>query len=284
VSELATNTQLDEISLAESGAPELCQTEEPENRALFLIENRFVRVPKKIAPTDELTGMPLPVLPPKDMPSFDSDKGNWHHHYHPSNSRLLTSTAGLAVRHVRLQYLPIESHHNVYHSIFEGPALPLSNQERLGHIVLACVGYIPPYAIDVHSEDPTQPVHMTKRIRRRLQSSGEIEVRGHPNISNFIKNHLIRQDFSHVDESLIEEFVTTRDIDRRRSLGNKLLRLASEMAVEPIKPVYQTALKQGLVTKPKKRLPNLVKSHIDGPKTSHKARKALHKRLAKAYA
>ena len=235
------------------------------------------------APVDPLTRMPLPVLPPADIPHSGSKESvNWHHHYHPSNDKLLTSINGLAVRHVRLQLLPEVSYHNKYHSIFKGPEeLPRTNEARFGHIVLACAGYVPGLAIDVNSDNPIEAVELDPSLRQRLQSSGELEVRGSSNIATFIKKHLVRQDFSHVSETVIEEFLTTRDLDRRWFLGHWLLAIASEIALEPVNPIYRQALNEGLIHKPTKKLPNIVKSYVNGRKTSHKAIKSLHKQLAR---
>ncbi len=235
------------------------------------------------APVDELTKMPLPVLPPSKA-TLRSTETNWHHHYHPSSSKLLTKTAGLAVRHARLQLLPVKSHHNRYHQIFEGPEyLPTSSEERFGQIILACAGYIPYQAIDVRKDDPTEPVLLTKRMRQRLQTSGEVEVRGHTNIGSFIKDHLVRQDFSQVEDSIIEEFLTTRQVERRKEIGHWLLDIASEIAVEPIRPIYSRALEEGLII-PDSGLPSLDKDHVlKSRKTSQRAVRALHRKLSKSY-
>jgi hypothetical protein len=241
---------------------------------------------KELAPVDELTQMPLPILPPTGLKHLKGmlkeGDANWHHQYHPSNSKRLTSAAGLAVRHVRLQLLPAMEHHKTYHQIFEGPEfLPRTSEERFGHIVLACAGYIPPNAIDVYKDDPTEPVNLSKRMRHRLQNSGEIQVRGQTNIARFMKDYLIDQDLSVVDDSIIQEFVTTGSIERKKYLGHWLLAIASEIAVEPVKPVYRQALEEGLIT-PGLKLPNIVKSQINGRKTSDKAIKALHRRLTRS--
>lgn len=274
-------TQLEELNEPLPIAPFDDHEQTEPTRALFLVEGSS----KLIAPTDPLTRMPLPVLPPPGIRELrrrgKTQEANWHHHYHPSNSKLLTSAAGLAVRHVRLQLLPLETHHNVYHAIFEGPKLPVTNEQRFGQIILACANYIPPLAIDVHKDDPTEPVSLSKRMRHRLQTSGEIELRGHSNISTFIKNYLVAQDLSHVNDLVIEEFLYTHDQERKRYLGHWLLAIASEIAVEPIEPVYRQALDEGLILTPKQKLPNLVKSHVNGRKISQKAIRALHKRLVK---
>lgn len=236
---------------------------------------------KLVAPTDKCTGLPLPVLPPPEIPSFDNKEfANWHHHYHPENSPLLKSPGGLAVRHVRLQLLPIKEYHDPYHGIFEGPVLPKTTQQRFSQIILSCAGYIPSKAIDIHSDNPAIPVALNEKLRTRLQTSGEIEVRGQSNICDFVKDYVVKQDLTGVKESLIEEFVFTTHHERKRFLGNWLLALASEIAVEPVKPLYRQAKKEGLIHPSNSRkLPNIVKSQINGRKTNQKAMKALHRQL-----
>jgi hypothetical protein len=118
-------------------------------------------------------------------------------------------------------------------------------------------------------------------MRHRLQNSGEIQVRGQTNIARFMRDYLIDQDLSVVDDSIIQEFVTTGSIERKKYLGHWLLAIASEIAVEPVKPVYRQALEEGLIT-PGLKLPNIVKSQINGRKTSDKAIKALHRRLTRS--
>lgn len=234
---------------------------------------------KILAPVDQLTRLPLPVLPPVEVLANSTDiPTNWHHHYHPSNSRLLTSKAGIAVRHVRLQLLPVELH-NTYHSIFEGPSLPRTNEQRFGQIIIAATGYIPPFAIDVLANDPSQPVELSEDVRHRLQASGEIVTKGQSNISEFMKNYLVSRDLSHVNETVIEEFLETSDILRKRFLGHWLLAMASEVAAEPLMPLYRQALDEGLIVDRGVKLPNLVKKHVNGRQTSKKAISSLHKSL-----
>lgn len=237
---------------------------------------------KLLAPVDELTGVPLPIKPPLEVPPFGRpDLANWHHLYHPSNSKLLTTSSGLAIRHSRLQLLPVATHHNYYHHLFEQPSrLPRTNAQRFGQLIITMAGYIPSHAIDLHADDPTIAVPLSTRLRQRLQTSGELEARGQGNIAGFIKDYLVVQDLSHVKETVIEEFLDTHDMDRKNFLGHWLLAIASEVAVEPVKPIYKQALDEGLIMH-KKKLPNLAKQTVNGRKTSHKAIKALHKKLSK---
>lgn len=234
------------------------------------------------SPVDNLTKMPLPIIPTDTLPRFkDSRAANWHHHYHPSADPALTSISGLAVRHLRLQLLPIKSRHQVYHDIFSGPEfLPETQEERFGHIILASAGYMPRFGIDVTAEDPTVPVAMPQKMHNRLQNSGEIAVRGNYNIANFIRKYLVVQDLSHVNESVVEEFLETTSIERKRYLGHWLLAIASEIATEPVKPAYHQALDDGLI-KTKIKPESVVKLAITGQKTRNKTIDDLRRRLTK---
>lgn len=254
---------------------------EPQQRARF-IGRTALYSPKLETPVDSLTGIPLPVYPNWRRLNPKSANNNWHHHYHKSTDPALTSQDGLAIRHSRLQLLPIPVH-NRYHDIFEGPPLPKTNSERFGHLVLVSAGYIPSEAVNVYGDNPAEVVELSDKKRSRLQSSGQIHLRGQSNISNFMRRYLIKQDLSHVDEQLIDEFLHTGSIYRKRFLGHYLLAMASEVAVEPIKPVYQQALEEGLIVEQDRKLPNLVKAYINGPKTADKTIRGLHKALNKRY-
>lgn len=264
-------------------APSRAEPYEEPARALFLVaaqEEVEQTAIKKTSPVDPLSHMPLPILPTDTIPRIiDGKRANWHHHYHPSDDPLLTSISGLAVRHLRLQLLPVKTRHQVYHNMFIGPEeLPETNDQRFGHIILACAGYLPRLAVDVRKDDPSEPVVMTNKMYERLQTSGEIAIRGQGNISNFIRSHLVLQNFSHVNESVIDEFLHTPNMNRKRYLGHWLLAIASEIATEPLEPIYHQALDSGLVRQ-KKKLPNVAKTALIGQKTQDKAIKDLHRRL-----
>ena len=236
---------------------------------------------KVLSPVDKLTNMPLPILPTRQGPRFKNPAfANWHHHYHPSDDPNLTSASGLAIRHLRLQLLPVKSRHQIYHNLFSGPEfLPESQADRFGHIILACAGYMPRSAIDVTADDPATPVQMSSKIHERLQTSGEIVVRGQPNIANFIRKYLVIQDLSNINESVIDEFLSTNSIERKRYLGHWLLALASEIATEPVKPIYRQALDDGLI-RSKAKPESIVKSTFSGEKSRNKAIDDLRRRLA----
>lgn len=237
---------------------------------------------KSFAPVDPLTGVPLPLLPPAETPPFNMPHvANWHHHYHPSVSPRLTSKpAGLAIRHSRLQLVPVEQHRLYHHKFVAPERLPWGYAERFGHIVMACAGYIPEYAIDVYKDDPMEPVLIDNKTRHRLQTSGEIAVRGHTGISQFLKDYVVRQDLSHVNESLIEEFLFTKNEMRKKYLGHWLLAMATEKATEPLELTYRQARKEGLINPSNTtKLPNVVKARLNGRKTNPKVLRHLHKRL-----
>lgn len=110
-------------------------------------------------PTDEFSGLPLPLMPTDELlPNDNGSVANWHHQFHPSTSPVLTdSIGGRALRCSRIQLVPVE-HHNftetAYHRFYAGPPIPEDPAEQFGIAVLSCAGYMPEYAIDVSTGDP----------------------------------------------------------------------------------------------------------------------------------
>ncbi len=124
-----------------------------------------------ITPTDELTGLPLPILLPE---TFDLNKTNWHHLVHPEASPQLKSMGGWAIRNCLLQVVPEELHNmsaEGYHQLFKGPPLP-GPEDANKHFmwcVLTCAGYLPDAAIDMRSKDPTKPVKLSESEYQRYR-------------------------------------------------------------------------------------------------------------------
>ena len=112
-----------------------------------------------VTPTDELSGLPLPLLPVEEvLPTDDGQVANWHHHFHPASDPALTETSGgKALRAARIQLVPIGHHNyteNAYHRFYVGPPIPTERDEQLGMAVLSCAGYVPERAIDVSTGEP----------------------------------------------------------------------------------------------------------------------------------
>lgn len=224
-------------------------------------------------PIDERTKLPLPILPYERAESI-----SWHHHSHPSNSPLLKEAGGLAIRTVRLQLAEGEGgrattnprgnikrkygQHQRYHYFYDGPPLPETPKEQFEYVVWAASGYIPEYALEVRGRMP-KTVRMNPDQIRRLQEN-EIKVGSNQILTDFLKDYIFEQDISHVENNIIDEFIS-KDTNwaRKKFLGHWLLAQASEVATESIAQPYREAHKLGLVSlRNTTKISNVVKAGI----------------------
>lgn len=196
-----------------------------------------------VTPTDELTGLPLPIAPVNNPVSPD-----WHHHWHPRDSAVLKSGGGLALRQSRLQRMDYRTHHLGYHRTYEGPPLPLTPQEQFGAVIMSVAGYMPPEAIDFSAKEP-RIVTLSEDQRRHLQESSQLRFTGHWVIKHFIKDYILSQpiDSLNINNVTLDEFLHTNNPERRRELGHNLLSLFTDKATEPIDDLYYQARKRDML-------------------------------------
>lgn len=109
-------------------------------------------------PLDELTGLPLPLLPSDKPLPLRSELTNWHHHFHPSTHPVIKQTlGGRALRNSRIQLVEATQHNysqNAYHRFYSGPDIPEDSATQFGMCVMAAAGYVPERAIDTASGQP----------------------------------------------------------------------------------------------------------------------------------
>lgn len=209
-------------------------------------------------PTDELTGLPLPIVisPPIDR---NANEGfvDYHHSFHPERDLIYGDDAALALRRSRGQNLPRWLHEH-YHKYFAGPEFPQAREQIFTIVVLACSGVIPdqaidfeggkggPKIIDVSSRADKQILTLSVRHeaakRKRYQSFYQAQI------GMFFANYAIEQSIEEVvNQRVIDEFLDTKVTNRRIQLGNLLLREGVKMSIEPVVPVHEEVKRRGLV-------------------------------------
>jgi hypothetical protein len=229
-----------------------------------------------VTPTDELTGLPLPLVPLNEL----GEDADWHHHQHPRRSPLLKKDlGGSAVRQSRLQFYDYELHHSGYHHTYLGPPLPETEEDQLATTIMSVAGYMPDFALDFQSSEP-RIVKLKPEQRQRLQTSGEIRIGSEDVVKNFIKSYVLSQPIEsvNINELTIEEFITTKDHERRRALGHNLLGLIIYKATEPINEVYCQAQKREMLLP---GLPGNVRRFTKTLLGSHNGRRKLVNTLYK---
>lgn len=254
------------------------------NSGSFLLRQRFDQFdhdPPLVTPVDEFSGLPWVMIPPDyPLPTGRPELADDNHAFHPSKSPLLSTPAGNALRNARVQRVDWYDHHIVYHGYFAGPEIPTDEADIFRRVVFAVARYIPDMALDCHGYKP-QEIRITAAQKERLWRTQELRVARPGLVRGFIGNYVTRQDISHVNVSMIDEFLHSTDEFRLRFLGQWLLAQATEVATEPLDLSYRFAAKRGRIPAgltPK--TPNLVKTTLGNKYETKPYIKLLRDRLA----
>ena len=203
-----------------------------------------------ITPVDERTGLPYLIAPEQyALPLNNPGIANRHHLWHPSNDPLFETVAGTALRVSMLQTVEADLHNfspRAYHKVYKGPELPQTTQEIFKRCVLACAGVLPDGVIDLRSGEPVErPMAEKEREYFRIPSSsdefGYRYIRyGYGQIRDFLADYVASQSLNHITPTRIEEFLETKDMDRKRKVGRLLLSGAIAVASDTLREPYFT--------------------------------------------
>ena len=209
-----------------------------------------------VTPTDELTGLPLPILitdPPS--PTTDTSFVDYHHLFHPEVRLIHGDDADVAVRRSYGQDLPRWLHeHN--HNFFAGPRLPQTRFEKFATVTLACSGIVPRTAIEFTKRGPfvrntltdTEYETLTRSVRYEGQGKDGSASYYKSQIGMFFANYAIEQSVEEViSDRVIDEFLHTTDPIARKIRGNAILRECVRMSIDPVIPLHSKAKRLGLI-------------------------------------
>lgn len=244
----------------------------------FLVDDP--RDGRLVTPVDVMTMLPLPLVPAEAMRN-----PNWHHHMHPRRSPLLqiNTHGGHALRTCRIQRTDYYRHTD-YHNAFLGPPLPEQESDKFMMVVMAAAGYMPAEGLDFNGGSP-QVVALTGKQRELLQSPLYVKMATGGAVGGFIRHYVMTQDIGAVNISgnKIDEFLHTRNPERRRLLGHQLLALVTEKATESVEEPYYLARKLSLLPP---GVPNNVqrfaKTKLGTLRHREKLVQRLHRQLAAA--
>jgi len=232
-------------------------------------------------PSDELTGLPLPVLMSGSdfmLPGKMPRRTNYHHHFHPEKSIELgydesgvklhksdpVRVEGFALRYSRGQQLPVWLHDR-YHDIFSGPELPKSSLDKFTRVVLACAGVVPTMALDLSVPGEFKEVRLTSRqhefIRRRIYFEGAAsKTRSkRSSIGKYIAEYSLQNALDSVlteaeIRKRVKEFLKPRSEVQRVHAGRFILGQVVDASVVNLVGIHNEAKKEGMVKKGKKSL------------------------------
>lgn len=218
-------------------------------------------------PLDEQTGLTVPILPIEPPgPNSNVDFVDYHHLFHPEADLLQGDDADIALRRSFGQDLPRWLHEH-YHNYFAGPELSSNRSQKFTTIVLACAGIVPRQAIEFTKDGPVHRKTLTDsqytRVRATTRHEGQGKGRAgefyRNQIGMFFANYAVEKSIeTAITNSVIDEFLNTKQAEKRAALGNKILRDAIVLSLEPAKPILVQARAEGLVDTRRKGLGALI--------------------------
>ena len=165
--------------------------------------------------------------------------------------------AGIAVRVSRVYRLDPAIHMMLHAQNPNGTRLARSNVDKFARVVKNLSGII-----SRHAYDPTAPEG--SRIRRMSPDNFKEQTTAfwvYPEeyaferpegyqrifIAHFLTRFMAEQDISYVNRSLIDEFVSSKDPNRRFKIGQKLMRAATAVSIDPLQEPFKRYKRLGLV-------------------------------------
>jgi hypothetical protein len=247
-----------------------------------------------VVPVEEETGIPLAIMPNEDglpLPGMKGEGADWHHLVYPRSRQELKTKSGLAIRHLRLEWIDVDDHVSFHHYFNEYMTekweFPKSIHHRFGMGVLMAARYVPPRAIKIAREGPSYAT-LGERTRRRMWSEGILRIERDVKVYEFLRDYILDQDLKElVDEDDVDTFLHTPDPIIRNKKGDDLLAAAARAATADIQPVYMDAYKKRLIAPEVSNEPGefiISEPFILGTeKRMRRARHALRKVLANQY-
>jgi hypothetical protein len=223
-------------------------------------------------PIDEETRLPALILPTLGGVGEQSAR-NYHHHFFnahdphllgkPGSPRdTLEALAGRAVRMSRGQVLPVPVHTR-FHDDYEplGDQLPHTVDEKFKTAVRACTGVASRWAIDLSRPADDRLVYMSDEVFAKVADpavlcpeDGYYDARKHTHgrsvtMADFFVRYALSRELTMVSERVIDEFLYSPIVDRRRKLGNFILAEALNASVDGVAGEYRQLRKRGMVHK-----------------------------------
>jgi hypothetical protein len=224
------------------------------------------------APVDEY-GMPYAIVP-CDPPDKGCDLTETEHHaFYNARAEELAYGLGYALRVSRVHdKLPAWIHGSYHKKFYYGlERFPESESETFGLLILSCAGYLSRLGWHrkiggvLELEEMGYGTYQKLRGRNYLhpetitnsripfdgKSSRRTQDQASRTIGEALTIYAREQDLSHLkNKDFVDEFLNTKNVNRRHQLGRLILKEAATVAVEPIRPKFEQALNAGNIRLP----------------------------------
>jgi hypothetical protein len=210
-------------------------------------------------PTDPLSGIAYPIMPYEG--TLSEDNSSLHHAAHERNREELVNTEnGVVIRTARMQrvYGPGGSlligkelanrhtPHQRYHYFCSGPeVLPVLPAEQFNYGVWAGSLYVPEYGLDVSG----QKLKVKRLLPDQVQKlhDGQVKIGAIDTLRIFLRKYVMENGVPQTDESDIDRFMNTEDLDLRIKMGRNIMDAASRVVSEPLEVDFERARKKGRI-------------------------------------
>lgn len=224
---------------------------------------------ERLAPVDEY-GMPYALVLPLEPPSINSDIiSSEHHAFYQRYAPELQGPGGGALRISRVHDWPRWIHASYHNQFPDGlETFPGTVHERFSLLVLSCAGYLPKEGwvrtrngrLGLSRMDSKQYDYARARVRMHPATTTNSRIpTGGPNtrktqnyalkdIAEFFTDYSLEYGLESIKEAdFVDKFLHTKSPHKKFKYGRIILREAARLAVEPIMPLYERALDDGLI-------------------------------------
>ncbi len=206
-----------------------------------------------VIPVELETGIPLPIEPRDNLPQVlrTGQGADTHHLIYPRTRKELQTDEGKLMRSLCLEWVD-EYDHDDFHYHFDDYMankwkFPKNGPEKLGMSILYAAQYTPPQAIQITNSGPRY-VDLDETRRQQMWESGILRYGSHGAVYKLIRESVLKLNLDDlVTEGEIDMLIRTTDTEQRLAIGNKLMALAVQEVVEPIRPVYAHAYERRLI-------------------------------------
>ncbi len=200
------------------------------------------------APVDELTGLPLPIAPIRNLPENTRHHAFW---LPPLENSYFTATlGGRAIKHCRIQMVNAKLHNDRdfgVHANYIGTPVPETEPMQFKTGLFGRAVYIPEVGLhfteDGYVEAPLEAWQLN-RLRRPRGTGAYRDIRfGSQDVQAFFAEYVTSFNFAHLNRKLLSDMLSKNDAQS----VNKITQEGIDMATQEINPTYAELYAAGLL-------------------------------------
>ena len=219
----------------------------------------------RVTPLDPEVQLPMLIRPDPDLPkpiypgTPNHDRiADWHHPEHPGID-LEATLDGKSLRNSVAQWVLYKDHHletGGYHGHLDGPYTE-DRKGRFGRTLLHIAECIPRHALSFRN-GRAEVVLLDRFERRQMRIRGDIRIPSIASTKTFWLEYVLDQlddEPSLVNQDTIDQFREAETQLERVIGASTIVRQLAEVAVDPFRKRFETAIKKGVLKQGTTNLP-----------------------------